>query len=73
MEFNKEQLYWIERSADFESSVIMEKFINLVKIDLNRIKPKDLEMIKKIGTEYIELYIFLKEIRTKCEYERKGY
>jgi len=71
MEFTKEQAYWIERCADLESSLIMEKFLKLVNIDITKTDSKDLEMIKEIGTEYIELYIFLKEIRVKCEHERK--
>jgi len=70
MEFTKDQLYWIERCADIESSIIMEKFTKLVQTDIKNIDSKQLEMIHKIGTEFIELYIFLKEIRYKCENER---
>lgn len=68
--FTKEQLYWIERTADIESAMAMQKFVDLVKCKPDLKNKKEMEMIQKIATELINLYTFLKEIRYKLENER---
>jgi len=70
MEFNKDQLYWIERTADIESANVMKRFTDFVQIDISELKGNEKELMKKIGSELIELYGFLKGLRNKCEYER---
>ena len=70
MEFTKEQLYWIERSADIESAMAMNRFIKLVQTDISKLDEKEKEELKRIGSELIDLHIFLKELRIKLEVER---
>lgn len=69
-EFTKEQLYWIERTADIESSMAMNKFLNLVNTNLNNLSEKEKETIKSMASELIDLHIFLKELRLKLENNR---
>lgn len=63
---NKE-LIWIERTADIESAMALNKFLSIVHTDMSKLDEKEKEMIKKISSELIELYIFLKELRIKLE------
>jgi len=70
--FTKEQLYWIERTADIESSLAMNKFINLAQTDISKLNQKETESLKQMGSELIDLHIFLKELRIKLEIERKN-
>ena len=70
MEFTKEQLYWIERSADIESAMAMNRFIKLVQTDISKLDEKEKEELKRIGSELIDLHIFLKGLRIKLEVER---
>ncbi len=68
IKFTKEELKWIERTADIESSRAMMQFTNMVnKINLNKLNKKEKEMTQKITTELIDLYTFLKGLRTKLE------
>ena len=71
MEFTKEQLYWIERSADIESAMAMDKFFKIVQTDISKLDEKEKEELKRIGSELIDLHIFLKELRIKLEVDRK--
>ena len=67
IKFTKEELKWIERTADIESAMAMNRFTNLVQIDIKELDKKDIEMIEKISKELIDLYTFLRELRTKLE------
>jgi len=67
IKFTREELKWIERTADIESAMAMNKFTQIVQTDITKLEAKDIEMIKKISTELIELYTFLKELRMKLE------
>jgi len=67
IKFTKEELKWIERTADIESAMVMKRFTDLVQTDVKKLDNKQKEMVKKIGSELIELYFFLKELRTKLE------
>lgn len=67
-----EQLFWIERTADIESSIIMNKFLEFVKTDVEKLNNKEKDMVKKLGSEFIDAYNFLKELRIKCENLRKN-
>ena len=80
IKFTKEELKWIERTADIESSRAMMQFTNLVnKIDLNKLNKKEKEMCQKMTEEIINLYTFLKTLRAKlelwdCRYDiKKGF
>lgn len=70
--FTKDELYWIERTADLESAICMNNFFNLVKIDLTNLTEAEKEELRKCGSEYIDLHLFLKKLRIKLELERKG-
>jgi hypothetical protein len=66
--FTREELRWIERTADIESAMAMNKFqsiINTIKIE--KLTEEEKKMVQKISTELIELYTFLKELRVKLE------
>jgi hypothetical protein len=67
IKFTRQELKWIERTADIESAMAMHKFTQLVQFDVTKLNKKEVEMIKNISTELIELYLFLKELRTKLE------
>ncbi len=69
--FTKEQLYWIERTADIESSLAMNKFINLAQTDISKLNKKEKEALQRMGSELIDLHVFLKELRIKLELGRK--
>ena len=69
--FTKEELKWIERTADIESAMAMKRFTDLVQTDIKKLNKKEIIMVKKISSELIDLYTFLKELRIKCELERK--
>ena len=68
IKFTRGELKWIERTADMESAMAMYKFIEIVNnTKMNKLNNKEKEMIKKISKEYIDLYLFLKELRMKLE------
>ena len=67
----KEELYWIERTADIESALAMDKFVNLCKINPKDMNKKQIEQLAKISEELIDVYGFLKNLRIKMEIERK--
>lgn len=68
--FTKDELYWIERTADIESSYALANFCKLVSTDTTKLSEEEKEQLKRYGSELIDLHIFLKELRTKLEYER---
>ena len=67
IKFTREELKWIERTADIESAMAMDRFTKLIQTDIAKLEKKDINMIKKISNELIELSIFLKELRMKLE------
>ena len=68
IKFTNAELKWIERTADIESAMAMNKFTSLVNsTDLEKLSKEEKEMVKKISSELIELYGFLKELRIKLE------
>ena len=72
IDITKEEAYWIERTADIESAVAMNKFTSLVnKNDYERLIDKEKKMVQKISEELIDLYTFTKELRMKLEVLRK--
>lgn len=70
MRLTKEELYWIERTADIESGMILRKFFEIVAVPLDRFSEKELDAVKKMTSELIDSYLILKELRIKCENER---
>ena len=71
MNFTKEQLYWIERTADIESARAMDKFVDLCKINPKDVDKNQIKELAKISGELIDLHNFLKELRIKLEIKRK--
>jgi hypothetical protein len=71
MKFTKEELYWVERSADIESAFCLNKFFEIVSIPKSNITEEELKMLQKYTTELIELYTFLKCLRVKLELIRE--
>jgi len=68
IKFTRKELSYIERCADIESAFAMKKFTDLINhTELSKLNDTEKEMIKKISIELIELYTFLKELRTKLE------
>ncbi len=65
--FTNAELKWIERTADIESAMAMNKFTQIVQTKSENMNEEDKLMIKKISSELIELYSFLKELRIKLE------
>lgn len=62
------ELKWIERTADIESAIAMNKFTSLMNTkEIEKLKDKEKEMVKDISKELIDLYLFLRELRTKLE------
>lgn len=70
IKFTKEQLYWIERTADIESARAMDKFVDLCKINPKNVKKNQVEELAKISGELIDLHTFLKDLRIKLEIYR---
>ena len=66
--FTKEELKWIERTADIESAMAMKRFTYLVnETNIKKLNKKEKEMCQKISKELIDVYIFLRALRTKLE------
>ncbi len=65
--FTREELKWIERTADEESARAMKMFYDIVKTNLERLDEKEKTMLKKTSGEIIDLYLFLNELRNKLE------
>ena len=67
IKFTNKEMVWMERTADIESSLLIKEFLRIIAIDLKEKTEMEKEMLKKIGTELIESFVFLKELRTKLE------
>lgn len=62
------ELHWIERTADIESAIAMNKFTSLMnKSDYDKLTEEEKKMLQDISKELIDLYLFLKELRIKLE------
>jgi hypothetical protein len=68
VKFTRQELKWIERTADEESARAMFRFTDLInKTDITTLNESELAMLPKISKELIDLYTFLRELRTKLE------
>lgn len=68
IKFTREELKWIERTADEESARAMFRFTDLInKTNIKNLNESELAMLPKISKELIDLYTFLRELRTKLE------
>ncbi len=68
IKFTKEELKWIERTADIESSMAMKRFTDLVnETNIEKLNKKEKEMCQEISKELIDVYMFLKTLRIKLE------
>ena len=66
IKLNRNELNWIERTADFETAQLFKNFNHILSIYKDTTgKPREL-LDKQIG-ELIELYSFLKTLRSKLE------
>jgi Ca2+-binding EF-hand superfamily protein len=66
--FTNAELKWIERTADIESAIAMNKFITLInKSNYDKLTEEEKKMLQDISKELIDLYLFLKELRIKLE------
>lgn len=67
IKLSRQELNWIERTADIETSRIFQQFHNL----LEKLSKSDLkinqEFVNKEINELTELYTFLKTLRAKLE------
>jgi len=70
--FDKEELYWIERTADFEYSIAISRFLKIVSENSRAETVGERGLVKQYVDELIKALIILKEIRDKCEIERKS-
>jgi len=64
IKLTKQEINWIERTADIETSRIFQNFQALLKFNPNE---KEKELIEKQVIELTELYNFLKTLRYKLE------
>lgn len=68
IKFTREELKWIERTADIESAIAMNKFTSLVnKTEIDKLNDDDKKIVQCISKELIDLCLFLKELRIKLE------
>lgn len=72
MNLTPEEIYWIERTADIESSLALDKFLKLCQTDTTKLNEQEITMLKNYGSELINNYTILKELRFKCEVNRHG-
>ena len=71
IKFNKDELYWIERTADIESAMVMKRFTDVVNnVKWDNLNEEEKDMIRRTNKEFIDLYIFLRELRSKLEEQR---
>jgi hypothetical protein len=71
MEFNKEELYWIERTSDIECVMCLNKFAEICSIAKANLNEKELKQLNKYTDELIKTYTILKTLRAKLEENRK--
>lgn len=73
IDLTDDELYWIERTADIESSIAMKNFFSLVSgVKVEGLTEKEKEFVQKIGSEHINLYTSLKQLRCKLEVLRNN-
>jgi hypothetical protein len=71
--FTKDELYWIERACDIETSMCMNKFIEICKLEHpEKLSVNELSMLMKLSGELIDTYTLCKELRIKLEMFRKN-
>ena len=67
LNLTKDELQWIEEQADIQSSMLMDKFVNLMKIPKENVKEKEMKLLMRFTDEFIKTYTFLKMLRYKLE------
>lgn len=67
IKFSRQELSWVERTADIECARALNQFNNLVQLNYEKLTAKEREMVKNEIDEIIKLYTFLKVLRTKLE------
>ena len=68
IKFSKAEINWIERTADIESARCMDKFINMTNVvPFDKLSDNEKTMINNIVKEHVDLYTFLRTLRTKLE------
>lgn len=67
-----EEAYWIERSADIESSLLMERFIKLANLPIEKLNEEEKKLFHESVKELIDAQIMLRELRMKLEINRKN-
>jgi len=66
--FTREELKWIERTADIESARALHNFEEIVNhANYDKLGEKEKTMLQNHIEELIKLYTFLKELRMKLE------
>ena len=71
--FTKDELYWIERACDIETSMCMNKFLEICKLEHpEKLSANELNMLVKFSGELIDTYTMLKGLRIKLEMNRKN-
>lgn len=71
IDLTKEELYYIERTADIESLMALNNFFNIVSIPKEKLTNQEFKMLEKYSHELITTYNILKELRIKLERLRK--
>ena len=66
IKFTKQELSWIERTSDIETSRLFNDFNNILKV-YGTGDEKAKELLDNQIKELIELYTFLKTLRCKLE------
>jgi hypothetical protein len=69
--FTKDELFLIEERCDIETSLVLSKYFEIIKIPRNNIDGKVMMMLDKYATELIQTYEMLRTIRNKLEEKRK--
>jgi hypothetical protein len=67
MNFTKDELFWMECKADVECSMILNKMLEISKIEDNDTRIK---LEHNYGMELMKSYLLLVELRNKLEAER---
>jgi hypothetical protein len=66
--FTPQELYWIERTADIESALVLKRFTdNVNQVNMDNLNEEEKQMFRKINKELMDLFTFLKELRVKLE------
>jgi len=67
IKFSKQELNWIERTADIETSRLFSNFNTILGLYGKEKLGIDKTLLDKQTNELIELYTFLKKLRSKLE------